>query len=408
MKRSLLPILFFFLACGMSGAQTLHEAAALHRAYQFDNAVVLYERILEQNPKDSLALKGLVEAENGKALTALVFAPQVVAAKRVPRHDFMLWYGHLADHRWTSDGNLVPGAGTWYFSRKNTAGDFDIFCSAPVDSALWSAPVPVCADAVSAGNELYPMLSPDGKRLYFSSDGLFGMGGYDLYVAHWDPVSQAWGQVQNLGFPYSSTADDLLFCDTEDGRYSVFASNRNCGADSVVIYVLRQEQPVAAPIGKARAAEISRLAVSTPDNGYPFEKRRYGTLPELVFEDPEPVFDYTFRIGETGAFAEIDQIPSGLVYQIQLFVLSSQPAVKQLKGVSPVFSHRQRSGKTLYAAGVFQTYAEAEAALAACRAAGHKSAIIIAFENGAPLALSKARQKESSVKVVTEEVHIVK
>lgn len=409
MKRSLLSILFFFLAGGLCGAQTLREAAALHRAYQFDQAITQYERILEQRPGDSLALQGLVEAENGKALTSWVFAPQVVATKRVPRKDFQLWYGHLADGTWTPDGNRLPdGTGAWYFSRENAAGDRDIYCATPVDSALWSVPAPVCADAVSPGNELFPMLSPDGKRLYFSSNGLFGMGGYDLYVALWNPVSQTWGQVQNLGFPYSSTGDDLLFCDTEDGRYSLFASNRDCGADSVVIYVLRQENPVSAPIGKASPATLAHLTVREPDNGYPFVRRNYGVLPELAFEEPEPVFDDAFRIDESGAFAENDQIPTGLVYQIQLFVTSVKPTVKQLKGVRPVYSHRQRSGKTLYAAGVFQTYAEAELALAAVRKAGHKTAIIIAYENRAPLSVAKARQKESSVKVVTEEVHIVK
>jgi hypothetical protein len=96
------------------------------------------------------------------------------------------------------------------------------------------------------------------------------------------------------------------------------------------------------------------------------------------------------------------------VYQIQLFVVSSRPTIKQLKGVSPVFSHPQRSGKTMYAAGLFRTYADAEAALAAVRKAGHKNAIIVAFEDGKTLSLAKARQKESSVKVITEEVRIVK
>ena len=62
----------------------------------------------------------------------------------------------------------------------------------------------------------------------------------------------------------------------------------------------------------------------------------------------------------------------------------------------------------MYAAGVFRTYVEAEAALAAVRKAGHKNAIVVAFEDGRSLSLAKARQKESSVKVITEEVRLVK
>ena len=273
---------------------------------------------------------------------------------------------------------------------------------------MWHNPEPVCADAVSPGNEIFPMRSPDGRRLYFSSNGLFGMGGYDLYVATWDPQSRRWGNVQNMGFPYSSQADDLFFCDTPDGRYSVFASNRDCGADSVVIYVLRQETPVCMPVEPAQAAQVARLAVTAPDDGYPFVRQSPGRTPQIRFERQKDEIDDTFKVGDTGAFAVNDRIPSGIVYQVQLFVLASKPSIRQLKGVRPVYSHPQRSGKTLYAAGVFSTFADAEAALAAVRKAGHKSAIIIAFEDGKPLAVSKARKKESSVKVITEEVRIVK
>ncbi|MBP3270142.1 MAG: hypothetical protein J6L98_05620, partial [Bacteroidales bacterium] len=45
----------------------------------------------------------------------------------------------------------------------------------------------------------------------------------------------------NMGFPYSSPYDDFLFINSEDGKYSLFASNRECGKDSVRIYVLEYD-----------------------------------------------------------------------------------------------------------------------------------------------------------------------
>ena len=357
---------------------------------------------------DSLALQRQVAAENYAALKRFAAHPAVVAQKRVPRSDFFLWYSHLADRSWGSDRNWYPPeTRVLYFARPTKAGDYEIVCSEPVDQNLWSVPEPVCAEAVSPGNEIFPMLSPDGRRLYFASDGLFGAGGYDLYVATWDPVHQVWGHVQNLGFPFNSPADDLLFCDTPDGRYSLMASNRSCGKDSMVIYVLRQETPVYRPVGETEAARMEALAVTEPDNGYRFEKRTLGSIPVLAFEEPEEVFDYTFTTSGPGAFAENNSLPAGLVYQIQLFVSGSKPSVSQLKGVSPVYVHAQRSGKKLCAAGLFRTYADAEQALSAVRRK-FPSAFIIAFDSGQPLALAKARKKESSVKVITEEVRIVK
>ncbi len=362
-----------------------------------------------QEDVDSLALlRASVARQNYDALTAYAADVTVVATRRVPRSDFYLWCGHLADGSWGRDGNWYPDeTQVLYLSREGDDGSRDIVWSSPGDTA-WTPPVPICDEAVSPGDERFPMLSPDGKRLYFASDGLFGAGGYDLYVAHWDPQKKSWGQVQNMGFPYSSKGDDLLFYDTPDGRYSVLASNRDCGRDSVVIYVFRQETPVFRPVDRKEVAAREKLAVTAPESGYTFVKLSPIAVPNIRFAEPEEKFEEGFRIGKEGAFARNNHLPAGLVYQVQLFVRSGQPTVQQLKGVSPVFTHPQRSGKILCAAGLFRSYSEAETALAAIKRAGFPSAFIIAFDSGKSIPLAQARKKESSVKVITEEVRIVK
>ena len=127
----------------------------------------------------------------------------------------------------------------------------------------------------------------------------------------------------------------------------------------------------------------------------------------MPFETPVEKTDESFKVGGEGSFAAVNRLPSGLVYQIQMFVSSGKPTIRQLKGVSPVYVHKQRSGKMLSAAGLFRTYAEAEQALSQVKKV-FPTAFVIAFEDGSPLSVSKARKKESSVKVITEEVHIVK
>ena len=354
------------------------------------------------------AVRKAVEAENRKVLSDRAARPVVVAQQRVPRKDFHLWLSPLKEGRWGTDANWYPARTTrLYLSRPAADGNSDIVWSELLETT-WSAPAPLCEAAVSPGSEIFPMLSPDGKRIYFASDGLFGMGGYDLYEASWDERNKTWGKVRNLGLPFNSPGDDLLFCDTPDGRYSLLVSNRACSKDSVVIYVLRQETPVYAAVTPDEAAKLSALAVTEPESGFILSKALPGRVPALSFEEPEDTFDYTLRVGKEGAFAPDNKLPSGLVYQIQLFVSSNKVKVSQLKGVSPVYVHAQRSGKSLYAAGLFRSYAEAEQALGAVRRAGFPSAFVIAFDGGAPLSLSKARKKESSVKVITEEVHIVK
>ena len=46
----------------------------------------------------------------------------------------------------------------------------------------------------------------------------------------------------NLGFPFNSPADDFLMADSDDGKYTLFASNRDCPKDSVTVYVLDYEK----------------------------------------------------------------------------------------------------------------------------------------------------------------------
>ncbi len=77
-----------------------------------------------------------------------------------------------------------------------------------------------------------------GNNKYFSKISEGGFGGYDLYCSKWDESLGEWGEAQNLGFPYSSTGNDYLFMGTDDGRFSLFASDRSCSADSVYVYVI--------------------------------------------------------------------------------------------------------------------------------------------------------------------------
>ena len=378
-------------------------------------AALLYTAIFAQTgtdasaPADSLALRRQAEARNYEALSRYAARPVVVAVKRVSRADFHLWTSGSSEGSWGYDGNWYPDqTQKLYLSLPGADGSRDIVWSQPLGPGVWSTPAPISEDAVSSGEELYPMLSPDGKRLYFSSNGLSGMGGYDLYVADWDAREQKWGAVRNLGFPFNSQADDLLFCDLPDGRYSLLVSNRDCGKDSVAIYVLQQENPVMAAVSPAQRSELAALRITAPDDSYRFAKQTARPVPAIPFEEAEESFDYSFRIGKEGAFAEDNKLPTGLVYQIQLFASGGTVKVGQLKGIRPVFVHPQKSGRRVYAAGLFRSYAEAEDALASVRKAGFPSAFLIAFDNGASLPLAQARKKESSVKVVTEEVRIVK
>ena len=100
------------------------------------------------------------------------------------------------------------------------------------------------------------------------------MGGYDLYVSDWDENLKDWGMPVNMGFPYSSPYDDFLYINTADGKYSMFASNRACQADSVDIYVLEFDSM---PVRKAidNPEELEKLCRLEPAD----DPERLGSSP---------------------------------------------------------------------------------------------------------------------------------
>ena len=213
--------------------QNVSRADSLMRECRFEEALQEY---LLCDGEDQKTMK----AQNAVYLTGYCARPSVVARKQLSLTDFYLYYP-LKNQAWreSREGPVyVPkGAREIYYSAKDKAGTKSLFVTREQDGR-WAAPRFLGESLLSAGNEIYPMVSADGNTLYFASDGLFGLGGYDIYSSTWNQEEGRWGDPVNMGFPFNSPADDFLMADSEDGKFTVFASNRDCGKDSVYVYVV--------------------------------------------------------------------------------------------------------------------------------------------------------------------------
>ena len=258
---------------------------SLHAEYDFAGSLEAYTLAMEEladsvlTAEDSILRVGvkdrMILSENGRNMTSFADTPTVVAKHRFSLEDFFLYYP-LPDRSWRPVPNQLDSLGgrfaravyapeqasDLYYTAQDKEGIRNIYKTEFRDT-LWTVPSLLNEQMTSASDEIYPMLSPDGKEMYFASKGLYGAGGYDLYVSEWDEDQKDWSIPLNMGFPYSSPADDFLFINTEDGNYSIFASNRDCPSDSVWVYVLEFDNM---PVRKAveDPKELKAIAALDP------------------------------------------------------------------------------------------------------------------------------------------------
>lgn len=295
---------------------------SLRKSYCFEESLNAYNNALEQitdtvpTLEDSLFAsmvnEKLLLSENGKNMCSFVYEPVVIAKQKFSIEDFFLYYP-IKDRSWRSVPNQLDTVSGKYAKAIYAPDDEDVIYFSSVDKegirniyttrladTLWTYPSLLNEQMTSVSDEIYPMLSPDGKRLFFASDGLYGVGGYDLYVSQWDEETADWSVPVNMGFPYSSPANDFLFVNSSDDKYTLFASDRDCQGDSVWVYVLEYDDtPVRNPVSDPE--KLLLLSLLEPSSGV--ELRGGGDVKSDILEN-EQTRNYMSKMAQVRALRD--------------------------------------------------------------------------------------------------------
>ncbi|SHK37326.1 OmpA family protein [Hymenobacter psychrotolerans] len=89
-------------------------------------------------------------------------------------------------------------------------------------------------------------LHPDGKTMYFSSEGHNSMGGYDIFKSTYQ--NGQWSAPENLGWPINTPDDDVFFVISASGRHGYYSSFRDDGMGSKDIYQITFLGPEKPPV----------------------------------------------------------------------------------------------------------------------------------------------------------------
>jgi outer membrane protein OmpA-like peptidoglycan-associated protein len=128
---------------------------------------------------------------------------------------------------WDSQPSISANGKILYFAsdRPGGFGGSDIWMSRKKADGTWDVPVNCGPKINTKGEEKTPFIHSDSETLYFSSDGLPGVGGQDIFYVRKDDKGQ-WEDPKNIGIPINTGGDDVGFFVSTDGHYGYLASNQ--------------------------------------------------------------------------------------------------------------------------------------------------------------------------------------
>ncbi len=141
-----------------------------------------------------------------------------------------------------SVNNIEPSASisldgrTFYFSsnREGGFGGFDIYRVVKLPNNEWSLALNLGPQINTPFNEDAPFIHPDGKSLFFSSQGHSSMGGFDIFKS--EKADTSWSEPVNLGYPTNTTKDEIYFSISANEQHAYYSSDKVGGFGNQDIY----------------------------------------------------------------------------------------------------------------------------------------------------------------------------
>jgi tetratricopeptide (TPR) repeat protein len=107
--------------------------------------------------------------------------------------------------------------------RTGGSGGLDIWYSVKDEKYGFSQPVNI-KELNTPDNEVTPFYHDPSGYLYFSTDGRFGLGGFDVFKTQ--KTKDGFSDVVDIGMPVNSSYHDLYFHLSNDGDKALMSSNR--------------------------------------------------------------------------------------------------------------------------------------------------------------------------------------
>jgi outer membrane protein OmpA-like peptidoglycan-associated protein len=130
----------------------------------------------------------------------------------------------------TADGN------TMYFTSDMPGGfgGADIYRTRRNDNGEWMKPENIGSQVNTEGDEMFPSLNENKAKLFFSSNGRYGLGGLDIFMC--SVYGSQFGAVVNAGTPLNTQYNDYATVVNDNITEGYFSSDRPGGRGGDDIY----------------------------------------------------------------------------------------------------------------------------------------------------------------------------
>lgn len=142
----------------------------------------------------------------------------------------------IASSYWEGGACISPDGKRYFFTseRPGGFGGSDIWMVERINKKEWGKPVNLGAEVNTVHDEAGMFLAPDGKTLFFCSNGPNSMGSYDVFKSVYN--GGKWSAPVNLGYPVNSSAKEGQLTISADAKYAYISSDRKGGLGENDIY----------------------------------------------------------------------------------------------------------------------------------------------------------------------------
>jgi outer membrane protein OmpA-like peptidoglycan-associated protein/tetratricopeptide (TPR) repeat protein len=250
-----------------------NDSVIIYMADQDMGPVIL----MSERTGDSWSEPRIIDGELGSdgfcCPTSLSFNGKELYLVRSDYYEADIYVSKFQNGRWTEMEKLNDQINTEYYEshacisadgrrlyftsdRPGGLGGLDIWVSERSAGGDWEQPLNLGKKVNSFYNEETPFITPNGQRLYFSSQGHATMGGYDIFFA--DRQGDAtWSNPKNIGYPVSTSDDDLFFVPHRNegrGYFSTIQDSLSPGRNIYALIIAPRED---IRIGVRRQEEVT-------------------------------------------------------------------------------------------------------------------------------------------------------